>query len=1003
MKKFLSVLLAVAMLTTLFCSVQVIQASGAQADAETGASGHVIYFDAASCGWDDGERILLYCYDPSGLEEELIPWGSNKRGGMTDEGNGIYSYDFDAKGIDLQSGKQYSLIFNHNGIGQTHDLLFEETCYGDTVYANSDIRIENPADSSKSSFEARWRSGKLGPMKCITSIGNVVGEVIPAYTSAYGMFVSFLVDTGAHGLTNAMNYSGKSVQQMIDDTAAALGLSKSDVKSAVSEANAIEPYVKNLTSQWKASNSSLPDGSAHDDHHVGPGTDWSDGRDEDDDYVVEYNPYRIRKMAGTPYGDFCDYLVNGFAADTRKYGDKTEQQIIDSKASELGLCKDDVALALGEINAESVEWNTKNSSLKAGKSGATYVKGAYYLVVTDSEDTNSGIKNVDKNAMLAYKEDSGYYIISHMPIYQAMMVDVARYDGSNRFTIVSKESLTMPRYNEYLFFFRPESDGYNFGFNNDNEYEWGPYSRSGSSDGSGSSGTVIIVSVDSVTDEMNGVSLQWSKPSGVSVAKYRVFSYTNGKWTKLGDTSSLNYTHTAAVPGKVYRYTVRGMDAKGNYITSYNATGWYHRYLRAPKITGVENTADGARINWEPISGNARYRVYVKNGISWDAMGDTYETSFLHRAKREKASADTPVDGKSYPKRSGNVILFDAASCGWDDGERILLYCYDPSGIEEELIPWGSYKKGGMLYEGNGIYSYDFDAKGIELLPGKQYSLIFSHNGMGQTHDLLFDTTCFGDTAYAISDSYVENPNDSSKRSLVVHWGSGKLGPAKFITSIGNVVGDVIPAYTSAYGMFVNFLADSGYSSFQNARYYSGKTDQQIIDDTASALGLSKDDVREAISESGCYADWSASKSTLGGSEDCVDGYTYRYMVRCVSYDGYREVGAYSTDGVSNKYVAPAKPTQPPTEPPTDPEPECIRGDADGDGNVTIMDATRIQRWLASLSDMNGGVFTGTPLTAAEKKAADADGDNSVTIMDATAIQRFKADLPTNESIGKPV
>ena len=69
-----------------------------------------------------------------------------------------------------------------------------------------------------------------------------------------------------------------------------------------------------------------------------------------------------------------------------------------------------------------------------------------------------------------------------------------------------------------------------------------------------------------------------------------------------------------------------------------------------------------------------------------------------------------------------------------------------------------------------------------------------------------------------------------------------------------------------------------------------------------------------------------------------------------------------------------------------------IRGDADGDGNVTILDATAIRRVLAEL---------GT--TAYEEQAADADGDGDVTIMDATAIQRHLADLPTNESIGKPV
>jgi len=61
-----------------------------------------------------------------------------------------------------------------------------------------------------------------------------------------------------------------------------------------------------------------------------------------------------------------------------------------------------------------------------------------------------------------------------------------------------------------------------------------------------------------------------------------------------------------------------------------------------------------------------------------------------------------------------------------------------------------------------------------------------------------------------------------------------------------------------------------------------------------------------------------------------------------------------------------------------------IRGDADGDTNVTIMDATCIQRALAEL------------LSAEEtynEKAADADNDTFVTIMDATLIQRVLAEL----------
>ena len=58
-------------------------------------------------------------------------------------------------------------------------------------------------------------------------------------------------------------------------------------------------------------------------------------------------------------------------------------------------------------------------------------------------------------------------------------------------------------------------------------------------------------------------------------------------------------------------------------------------------------------------------------------------------------------------------------------------------------------------------------------------------------------------------------------------------------------------------------------------------------------------------------------------------------------------------------------------------------GDADSDGDVTILDATRIQRWLAELaSDEEIHLLN-----------ADADRDGDVTILDATRIQRWLAEL----------
>ena len=61
----------------------------------------------------------------------------------------------------------------------------------------------------------------------------------------------------------------------------------------------------------------------------------------------------------------------------------------------------------------------------------------------------------------------------------------------------------------------------------------------------------------------------------------------------------------------------------------------------------------------------------------------------------------------------------------------------------------------------------------------------------------------------------------------------------------------------------------------------------------------------------------------------------------------------------------------------------CFIGDADIDGSVTILDATRIQRRLAGLAKAD----------TLENYLSDVDGDKNATILDATCIQRALADI----------
>lgn len=71
-----------------------------------------------------------------------------------------------------------------------------------------------------------------------------------------------------------------------------------------------------------------------------------------------------------------------------------------------------------------------------------------------------------------------------------------------------------------------------------------------------------------------------------------------------------------------------------------------------------------------------------------------------------------------------------------------------------------------------------------------------------------------------------------------------------------------------------------------------------------------------------------------------------------------------------------------------------ILGDADGNGVVDILDATKIQRILAHLlTDPDGGYTL----------RGDVDGDQMLTAADVTLIQRHLASLKTKYPIGQLV
>ncbi len=221
-----------------------------------------------------------------------------------------------------------------------------------------------------------------------------------------------------------------------------------------------------------------------------------------------------------------------------------------------------------------------------------------------------------------------------------------------------------------------------------------------------------------------------------------------------------------------------------------------------------------------------------------------------------EAIADVAADG-SAETGAANVLNFDTTTSGWNNYKKVFCHVWVYGG--ESFYSWQSKAEACTDKDGDGIWTYDLDAKNVPLEANTLYAVIFSNENGMQTYNLLFDTNVLGDTAYCDGTMY-ENPEDSSKTAQAAFWrgqDAATYGPEMCITSIGNVVGTCMPYTTSKMAMFEDFLVNK----LENARLYAEKDDQQLLDDTAAAIGLGQDDIEKAIANTGVSVDWTKAES----------------------------------------------------------------------------------------------------------------------------------------------
>ncbi len=192
----------------------------------------------------------------------------------------------------------------------------------------------------------------------------------------------------------------------------------------------------------------------------------------------------------------------------------------------------------------------------------------------------------------------------------------------------------------------------------------------------------------------------------------------------------------------------------------------------------------------------------------------------------------------------------------WNNYKNVFCYIWEYEG--DALMGW-QVKAGKCTDMGDKLYSYDVSKVG-GLQDGKIYCVIFSVNTGIQTYDLLLSKSCYGDTVYCDGTKF-ENPADSNKTAIAAYWknqNKATYGPIMGITSIGNVVGSSLAPGATAESLFTAFITGNNLISAQAS---SGKEDQAIIDDVASALGLSQDQVEKLIKDAGVELKWTKAES----------------------------------------------------------------------------------------------------------------------------------------------
>lgn len=435
-------------------------------------------------------------------------------------------------------------------------------------------------------------------------------------------------------------------------------------------------------------------------------------------------------------------------------------------------------------------------------------------------------------------------------------------------------------------------------------------------------------------------------------------------------------------------------------ISATNSYGTTTKSCTYKKRSTVGPATDGSTA--DPVGGN--YATNPNNGygkrktITVDGDKSDWESSMLI------AQGVANDDPRVYAHWSMHEIAFDdyAMYAAWDDDNLYLMY--EMANVQDVVAPGEDYPmtQGNLWINNIPVFLYIYSGEG-NLTHGETANGTLWGSGntfdANADHIVAFSTNnTNGPFIYTADDEGILDPDDPdltiarADTGINIEWGNGKtlsgklMGIPKAGTDNGRVPGDTVSAtltdfYTKGHkasmDMFYEMsipLANLGISSADIESNGIGVLKLS----TFGTSGMDCLPYDPSMSDNAAKP-YSADASTSMEKED-EDHLTVPFA----------RVGKAFTPGAAlpteppvptEAPTDPPVPTEPPTDPPVPTEPPVVvnYGDADDDGDVTILDVTYIQRYEA-------GIYLATPLNV---KNADVDSDDEVSIIDATLVQRW--------------